>query len=253
MSPIVLRLGGWVDAQPWAPTHRATRVTVAGDRGEVMVREPHVANAGRELLARELDLLGRFSNPHLMHVLEVAQYSAGAALVLPRSHGLLELGVPPTEAARIGAQLADAVAEAHRCGVVHGKISLLSILRGDDGPIVDGFAIAHSDIEMIDYDDATWDYPRDAWTCLAPEQVDGVDPSAAADVWAVAMVVAALALGAPAVSAHYGFDALERIRELEFTRVDPSTPLGAILARVLVRDPALRPKPAELAAELARV
>jgi hypothetical protein len=253
ISPIVIRLGAWLDSQPFATTHRATRLSVTGERGEVMVRLPFVRNSGRELLARELDLLGRFSNPQLMRVLEVAQERDGAALVLPRTRGRLAPGVAPNEAARIGVHLATAIADAHRCGVVNGYISLASIWTCDDSIVVDGFATAECDLEQVEYDSATWDPPHESWLCLAPEQTNGEDPSAASDVWAIAMVVATLALGSHPVSARDGTDALDRIRDLAFTRVDPATPLGAVLAQALVRDPSLRPKPLALAAELARI
>lgn len=253
ISPIVLRLGEFVDGQPWAGTYRATRISVAGERGDVMVRLPWIRNAGRELLAREQDLLGQCSHPNVMRVLEVAQNRDGIALVLPHFDGRLELGVAHEEAARIGAQLAGAVVEAHRCGVVLGRISLVSVWQSETGPLLDGFATAECDVEHVEYDDATWDWPHEHWMCLAPEQADGADPTAACDVWAVAMIVTSLALGRHPFAGLDAFRLVAEIHDLAFPRVDPDTPLGQVVARVLVDDPARRLTAAALAQAFAGI
>lgn len=246
ISPVVFLRGEVLDQSGGAITARATRMTAAGPHGEVSVRGPGWSD-DPAVLQREYDILGRFASPHLMQVLALAQDERGSMLVLPRRGDAYD--TVPDGAARVGHELALAIAEAHRCGVVHGRIVPSAIQRTPAGLVLDDFAEATCDLSRVDVDHGIRE--RRSVRYLSPEQTRGERIDGATDVWAVAMLVAERALGRHPVAAGNDLDALIAIRDLRFERLDPATPLGAILARVLVRDPAARPTAGALADQLA--
>ena len=255
MSPLVIRLDTRISGTPASTTWRATRLAASGREAQVTVRVAEREPEARLLLQRELEILSRFTNPHLVRILDVAQDARGPVLVLPALGDVVEaptVAVPHAQAARFGAQLAGAVAEAHATGVIHGWIERAAIRIGPDGPVLDSFAEAQCDLEPIAIDYGSWN-PR-SWRYLCPEQVRGVRHDHTADVWAVAMLVAEQALGRhPTFGRASHMDSLIAIRDLTFTRIPASTPLGRVLDQVFVADPARRPTAQQLAEQLAIV
>lgn len=255
MSPVVIRLDTRLHGTPASTTWRATRLAASGREAEVTVRVAEREPEARLLLQRELEILSRFTHPHLARILDVGQDAHGPVLVLPPLGDMVAaptVAVPPAQAARFGAQLAGAIADAHAAGVVHGWIERAVIRVGPDGPVLDSFAEAQCDLEPIAIDYGSWN-PR-TWRYLSPEQVRGHPHDHTADVWAIAMLVAEQALGRhPTAGRSSQMDSLMAIRDLSFARVPPSTPLGRVLDQVFVAEPARRPSARQLADALALV
>ncbi len=170
----------------------------------------------RDALGRvlpELDAIAQLADPHLVSAIDVSCGESWIAIVtralpaddlssLVRNHGPL----PPARTAMLGAQLCDALATAHAIGLVHGHLtpSTVRIESGADGPWtvrLNGFGISR----LLDIGG-----PGDAWReCgsvgvlyQAHEIADGESASAAADVYAVGvMLYEALTGRTPAMTA----------------------------------------------------
>ncbi|MBW3557326.1 MAG: serine/threonine protein kinase [Actinobacteria bacterium] len=151
-----------------------------------------------EALRREAELLGSLDHPHLMRILDVVDDDGAVAVVMPLAPGGSLAGLledrgrlAPGEAVAVLAPVADALASAHRRGVVHGDVKPANILFTSDGePLLSDFGIArrlHS--------------PATGWAgtppYLAPEVAQGATPDERADVYGLGAVLHEVLTGSP--------------------------------------------------------
>jgi eukaryotic-like serine/threonine-protein kinase len=149
----------------------------------------------------------------------------------------------PVEVAHIGAEVADALACAHRAGIVHRDIKPANILLSDDGRVlVTDFGIA----KVLDAPDMTMTSELlGTVKYLAPEQVESRPVDARTDVYALGAVLYECLCGEPPFQADtQAATALARLHR------DPPPPhdvvagvppaLEAVVMRALARDPAAR-------------
>lgn len=158
------------------------------------------------------------------------------------------------EAVEIAAQVLDALAHAHRQGIVHRDVKPSNVI------VEDGDAVSTKllDFGLAQFDDAdtltaVGDVPG-TLAYIAPERLDGAEASARSDVWAVGVllwealadthpfwgvplpeVAGAIARGAPPLSAK---------------RPDLPRRLAAAVDAAMAVDPGRRPSAAQLADEL---
>lgn len=142
------------------------------------------------------------------------------------------LAIP--DAVAIVVEVCDALAAAHAVGVIHRDVKPENILLGDDGRIVlTDFGIAaaaHGSAELAGT-------PR----YMAPEQARGVEPTVAADIYSLGLVLYELVTGRPAFagsSPHEIDEAKQQVEHLQSPMLEPS--LGEALARATAREPELR-------------
>lgn len=101
-------------------------------------------------LRAEAAVLARLDHPNVVRVLEVVPDGTGAALAMEYAAGgslaalLSRRGrLPPEEVLGVALPVADALAAAHRKGVVHGDVKPANILFGEAGaPVLADFGIA---------------------------------------------------------------------------------------------------------------
>ncbi|TNM28740.1 serine/threonine-protein kinase [Streptomyces sedi] len=215
-----------------------------------------------EATLREPRTMSRFrDHPHvvtLLNVLEAppdAPAGAGHWLVLEYvPGGGLDRGRPmtPGDAARVGAQLADALAALHESGIVHCDVKPANVGRDHRGAakLLDfGAAYRFRDTQTVTVNGPfsfTPDY-------AAPEMARGHIPRPASDVFSLAATVHALVTGSRTEEAG---ESLRRWRaERGVIQVDTERvgPLAPVLEEMLRHDPGARPDAAEASRLLAAV
>jgi serine/threonine-protein kinase len=155
------------------------------------LRAPRASGrAGMRRLQVEADVLAELDHPHVVRLVDVVDDGDGVAVVMELAPGgslealLAERRqLPPGEVVAIAAPIADALAAAHRVGIVHGDVKAANILFGVDGrPLLADFDVAHSARSPAgDEIVGTAEY-------LAPERLLGEAPDPRSDVYALGVV-----------------------------------------------------------------
>ncbi len=200
----------------------------------------------QERLRREADALARLAHPHIVSAFElldarqpllILEWVAGQSL----RHLLDEQGtLPLDQVARIGAEVAEALAAAHAIGIVHRDIKPANVLMDAGSAKVADFGLAFLGHELprltgMDHVLGTPEY-------MSPERFRGVDVAAAADVYALGIMLAELLSGdtpfsgSPLEIAHRVMHATE----IEL-KLDAPAPLLTLLHAMVQPDPAKRP------------
>ena len=249
-----------------------------------LVRPERLGDSARRRLRVEAEALARLSHPGIARV-----YSAGAER-LGRAHAaaretpylVMELvegarplskwcdehALAPAERIAIVARIADAIAHAHRAGVIHRDLKPGNVLVGADGiPKVIDFGIAAVADPTVTL--AT-EGPMGTLAYMSPEQARGRDIDTRSDVWGLGALLYDLLAGTPpfdaqgvALAAHLErllHEAPEppvavarRTRGAAFAEAIPPA-ADAVVAKALATDPERRYAGAgEFAAELRRL
>jgi hypothetical protein len=159
-----------------------------------------------------------------------------------------------TDAIEIAAQVLDALAHAHRMGIVHRDVKPSNVLLEDTTDI----SIRLLDFGLAQFDGAdtltaAGDVPG-TLAYIAPERLAGADASPESDVWSVGVMLwEALAARHP----FWGLPLQEVGQAIEAGAPPLATERGTLPRRILAavdgalaRDPSARPRASELAADL---
>ncbi|MFI7008407.1 serine/threonine-protein kinase [Streptomyces sp. NPDC050145] len=202
-------------------------------------------------MQREARAAARVRHPGVVSVYDVTEHEGRPVIVMelvdgPSLDGLLrERGaLEPAEAARIGAQVTDALAAAHAVGVLHRDVKPGNILLERTGRVV-----------LTDFGIAAMDEPDDGAATrltrsgevigsldyLSPERARGGEPGPEADVWALGATLYAAVEG---VSPFRRTSTWSTITAIVSDPLPPPRRAGALLtpalAELLEKDPALR-------------
>lgn len=218
---------------------------------------PHIGAdpTSRERLRREVLALQRLRHPGVAAVLDAEADSTEAFLVTELVPGedlserVRRRG--PLDAAalhRLAEGLRDALAAVHAAGVVHRDLKPSNVLVTPDGPVLIDFGIA----QAVDETRVTsTGFVVGTPGYLAPELVDGAEPTPATDWWGWAALLAFAATG----RAPFGTRPLEavlvrtRSGDADLAGLGPVT--AGALWDALAADPADRAQPDEVVAALA--
>jgi len=199
-------------------------------------------------LRREARIAAGLDHPHVVAVLDVVGDGAEWWLVMEYvpSRSLAEIlqaqgCLEPPPVARLGAQLADALAAVHAKGVLHRDVKPGNVLVAADGTAkLADFGISrtvHGD-ETLTHTGLVPGTPG----FLAPEVADGLDPEAASDVFSLGATLFAAVEGTPPVGeAANPLVAVRRAAAGEIMPPRRAGPLTPVLKALLRIHPTDRP------------
>ena len=208
-----------------------------------------------ERFQQEARAISTLNHPHVCTLYDVGpnylvmEFIEGSTLGAEIKKGPLA----PEIAARYGAQIAGALAEAHALGIVHRDLKPSNVMLTRHGVKVLDFGLAKVLSETsITATDAVMGTPA----YMAPEQVEGREPGSAADLFSLGLVLYEMAVGKlPFPGASLGqmlsSGAHPAMPQPSRERVGVPAVLDGLVARLLEKDPAKRPRSAsEVAREL---
>ncbi|MFF5982265.1 serine/threonine-protein kinase [Streptomyces olindensis] len=227
---------------------------------EVAVKElrTYTDAAGPELadlqlrMQREARAAARVRHPGVIAVHDIARVDGRPLIVMELVDGpslddvLRDRGtLDPREAAGIGAKVMDALAAAHRVGVLHRDVKPGNILLDRSGRVV-----------LTDFGIATMDDPGDGSAThltrsgelvgsldyLAPERAQGADPGPASDIWALGATLYAAVEGTSPFRRTSTFSTLTAIVTEPLPEPRGAGPLGPVLRRLMEKRPESRPE-----------
>lgn len=210
-------------------------------------------------MQREARAAARVRHPGVVAVHDVTEVDGRPLIVMELVDGpslddvLRERGtLDPGEAAGIGAKVMDALAAAHRVGVLHRDVKPGNILLDRSGRVV-----------LTDFGIATMEDPGDGSAThlthsgelvgsldyLAPERAQGADPGPASDIWALGATLYATVEGSSPFRRTSTFSTLTAIVSEPLPEPARAGALGPVLRRLMDKRPEGRPE-AEEAREL---
>jgi hypothetical protein len=232
---------------------------------EVAVKTIPRENGGGERVEREARAAARLNHPGIVGIYELASDEHDVYLVseLVRGRTLAELlragAVADRDVARIGIALCDALDHAHARGVIHRDVKPQNVMVVADPAAGAGFAkladfgVAH--VASGDPLTRTGDVVG-TLAYMAPEQADGARVTPACDVYALALTLYEAWSGSNPVRAGGPAATARRLGRplpsLAAARRDLPLELCDAIDDALDIDPARRPTPSQLRAELAR-
>lgn len=236
---------------------------------EVAVKEPRTFTdtGGPELrllcgrMQREARAAARIRHTGVVAVHDVTEHEGRPIIVMelvdgPSLADLLrtEGNLDPYRAAAVGAEVADALAAAHRAGVLHRDVKPGNILLDRNGRVV-----------LSDFGIATVDEGGDASAArmtqsgvllgsleyMAPERAQGHRPGPPSDVWSLGATLYAAVEGTSPFQRSATWPTLTAIISEPMPDPRHAGPLTAVLRQLMDKDPEARPD-AEQARDLLR-
>ncbi|MEU0794600.1 serine/threonine-protein kinase [Amycolatopsis sp. NPDC005961] len=222
--------------------------------------DEHDAEDARQRTMREGRIAARLHHPNAISVFDVVTDDNGQPCLIMEYLNSTSLAavlqerrtLPPTEVARIGAQVAAALREAHAVGIVHRDIKPGNILLGANGVVkITDFGISRAK------DDVTVTKTgmiAGTPAYLAPEVAIGGDPGPESDVFSLGSTLYAACEGQPPFG--LSENTLSLLHAVAAGQINPprqSGPLASVLAVLLHPDIQHRPTAEECEELLAAV
>ena len=220
---------------------------------------PEEAELAKNRAMREARITARLHHRNAVPVFDVVEHEGQPCLIMqflpsvPLSKEIREGGpLSAAEAARVGAQVASALAAAHQLGIVHRDVKPGNILITDDGTaLISDFGISHA---LGDATLTSTGLVHGTPAYLAPEVARGADSGFASDVFSLgATLYAAVEGGPPFGTDSNSIALLYRVASGEFTPPQRAGALTPVLTQMLRSDPAARPAMKEVASRLAAI
>ncbi len=223
----------------------------------IKVLKPEVATAvGAERFLREIHIAAQLHHPHILGLIDSGQADGLLYYVMPYVAGDTlreridrERALPIPEAVRLIWEIADALARAHKAGVVHRDIKPENVLIEERHALVSDFGVAKAlsaanDAAAANRSTAGLSIGTPAY--MAPEQAAG-DPHIdhRADIYALGIVAYEMLAGdvpfdAPSAQAMLAAQVSVEPPMLRTRRPDVPPMLEALVMKCLIKDPAGR-------------
>ncbi|HWB43579.1 MAG TPA: serine/threonine-protein kinase, partial [Gemmatimonadales bacterium] len=157
-----------------------------------ILRPDVAAYLGRERFLREIEIAARLTHPHILPLHDSGESEGLIYYVTPYVEGeslrerLAREGKLPVETAvRIAAEVADALAYAHRAGVIHRDIKPGNILLESDHAVVADFGFARAISEAADQSLTSSGLAVGTPAYMSPEQATSGPVDVRTDVYAL--------------------------------------------------------------------
>ncbi len=234
------------------------RVALKSLRPQPGLTDEQMQLAGSRAM-REARITARLHHAHAVPVYDVVDHEGQPCLVmqyLPSSSLQTLLGERGTlgigEVARIGAEVAAALAAAHQAGIVHRDVKPGNILVDPEGSAkITDFGISHA---LGDVTLTTTGIVTGTPAFLAPEVARGQESGFAADVFSLGATLYTAVEGTPPFgTSDNPMATLHRVASGEITPPRRAGALTPVLLRMLAADPLDRPEMPETAQLLAGV
>ncbi|MBM7505169.1 serine/threonine-protein kinase [Agromyces aurantiacus] len=225
--------------------------------------QPELTDEEREVATaramREARINAGLHHPNAVPVFDVVEHEGRPCLVMqlidstPLSVLLQEHGpLTPPETARIGAQVAAALAAAHRLRIVHRDVKPGNILIREDGSaMISDFGIAHA---LGDTTITGTGMVHGTPAYLAPEAARGDASGFPSDVFSLGSTLYAMLEGSPPFGDDRNAIALlHRVARGEHPAPAHAGALAPLLAEMLAVDPKQRPRMDRVAERLAEL
>jgi len=220
----------------------------------VKVMRPELAaTLGAERFLREVEIAGQLSHPHILPMYDSGESEGLLYYVMPYVPGetlreklLREGALPAEDALRLAREVAEALAYAHRQGIIHRDIKPANILLSEGHALVADFGIARavgdSGGEQLTRTGIAVGTPQ----YMAPEQATGEkEVDGRADVYATGAVLYEMLAGEPPFTGPSARIILTRSlteapRALTAARQGLPPSLDAVVQKALAKNPADR-------------
>jgi serine/threonine protein kinase len=209
-----------------------------------------------ERFDREVRAISAFNHPHICTLYDIGpDYLVMELIDGDTLAGRIRKGpLPIEEVLRYGAQIADALAEAHGAGIVHRDLKPGNVMITRHGVKVLDFGLAKMTAETLEPTVTQPFAVMGTPAYMAPEQIAGRDAGVRSDLFALGLVLYEMTTGAlPLPGASLGSAMLGSghvaVTPPSKVRADASPALDDLIARLLAADPLQRPASAAAVAE----
>ncbi len=243
----------------WEGWDEKLRRPVAVKRLQLLGLSKADADLAAHRIMREARLTARLHHPNAVQVFDVIDDEGRPCLVmqyvpsrslddLVRAEGPLS----PASVARIGIQVAAALATAHRAGIVHRDVKPGNVLIAEDGTAkITDFGISHA---VDDVTLTSTGLVTGTPAYLAPEVARGIRSDFASDVYSLGATLYMAVEGEPPTGTETNpMAVLHRVASGHTNPPVRSGPLTAMLLSMLAADPSQRPRMVDIASSLTEV
>ena len=227
----------------------------------------------RQRLEREAKAVSKLSHPHICTLHDIGHQDGVDFLVMELvegetlEHRLTKGPLPPEQTIRFAAQIADALAKAHKMGITHRDLKPSNIMLTKSGAKLMDFGLA-KECGMAPFAGVPSEMTQEqakltvegtiigTFQYMAPEQLEGKEADARTDLFALGELIYEMATGQPAFAATSRASLIAAILTSEpvpMTALQAMTPpaLERVVRKCLAKDPDERWQSAsDLAAEL---
>ena len=214
----------------------------------------------RERFDREARVISQLDHPHICALYDVGQEDGTAYLVMQYLEGetlaekLTRGPIRLDEALAYATQIADALARAHRAGIVHRDLKPGNVIVTKSGAKLLDFGLAKAAAAVVPSGASLVTTPAaltmqgsilGTFQYMAPEQIEGADADARADIWAFGCVLYEMITGARAFAGKSYASLIANILQSQpppIRQVQPlaSSALDHIVQRCFEKDPEMR-------------
>jgi len=215
--------------------------------------------SSRLRLEREAKAVSKLSHPHICTLHDIGHQDGVDFLVMELVEGetlerrLMKGPLPPEQTIRFAAQIADALAKAHKRGITHRDLKPSNVMLTKNGTKLMDFGLAKQsgpDPLAAALTEMTTEQSKltgegaivGTFQYMAPEQLEGKEADARTDIFGLGEVIYEMATGKPAFSGKSRASLIAAILTAEppsIRQAQPLTPpaLERVVKKCLAKDP----------------